>query len=77
MRVILISFLLGGVLGCGGVELSAEEEAAAVQSSNAETQQVDQAIIVPCKSGRDCIEYGQLYCSGDPGLCYRGACLCP
>lgn len=32
----------------------------------------------PCTSNSQCIEFGQLYCAGDRGLCFQGRyCLCP
>jgi hypothetical protein len=80
MRVVLMGLLMGGLLGCGGVEMTPEEEAA--PSAPAETQRVQQAVYVPCTRSNQCIEYGQQYCGGDPGLCWKGSsstgsCLCP
>ena len=76
MRVVLMGLLVGGLLGCGGVEMAPEDEAAA-QAAPADTQRVEQAAYTPCTSHRQCTQYSQQYCGGDPGFCWSGSCICP
>ena len=71
MRNVLMGLCVAGLFGCGGVDMS--EEAAATQ----EAVTSEAAVIVRCTNSSQCAQYGAQYCGGDPGMCYRGSCLCP